>query len=66
MAGSILIPLKTVFDDKGLKQAQSQFSKLGGSLKGILGAAGLTHSHIFWCCGGLMLLGSLYVGRRTE
>lgn len=41
MAGSILIPLKTVFDDKGLKQAQSSFGKLGGSLKGILGAAGI-------------------------
>jgi len=41
MAGSILIPLKTVFDNKGLKQAQSEFSKIGGSLKGILGAAGI-------------------------
>lgn len=41
MAGSILIPLKTVFDDKGLKQAQSSFGKLGSSLKGVLGAAGI-------------------------
>lgn len=41
MAGSILIPLKTVFDDKGLKQAEMSFGKLGGALKGILGAAGI-------------------------
>jgi hypothetical protein len=41
MAGSILIPLKTVFDNKGLKKAESEFSKIGGALKGILGAAGI-------------------------
>lgn len=40
MAGSILIPLKTVLDDKGIKDAQKQFSKLGSSLKGTLGAIG--------------------------
>lgn len=41
MAQSILIPLKAIFDDKGLKEAQAAFAKLGGSMKGILGAAGL-------------------------
>jgi len=42
MAGSILIPLRAVFDNKGIKQAQSEFGKLGSSIKGLLGAAGLT------------------------
>jgi hypothetical protein len=41
MAGSILIPLKAVFDDKGVKDASRQFSKLGKTLKGSLGAVGL-------------------------
>lgn len=41
MAGSILIPLKTVFDDKGLKDAQRQFGQLGSSLKSTLGAIGI-------------------------
>jgi hypothetical protein len=41
MAGSILIPLKAVFDDKGVKDASRQFSKLGNTLKGTLGAVGL-------------------------
>jgi len=41
MAGSILIPLKAVFDDKGVKDASRQFSKLGKTLKGTLGAVGL-------------------------
>jgi len=41
MASSILIPLKTVFDDKGLKQAQSQFGKLGAGMKKALGAAAI-------------------------
>lgn len=39
MAKSVIIPIKSVFDDKGLKQAQSQFGKLGGGLKKALGAA---------------------------
>lgn len=42
MAGSILIPLKAVFDDKGIKDAQKQFNKLGGSLKSVVGALGLS------------------------
>lgn len=41
MAGSILIPLKAVFDDKGVKDASRQFSKLGKTLKGTLGAVGI-------------------------
>jgi hypothetical protein len=41
MAQSVLIPLKAVFDDKGIKQAQASFGKLGSSLKGIVGAAGI-------------------------
>jgi hypothetical protein len=41
MASSILIPLKTVFDDKGLKDAQRQFGQLGSSLKSTLGAIGI-------------------------
>jgi len=32
MAQSILIPLKTVFDDKGLRQAQREISALGASI----------------------------------
>jgi hypothetical protein len=42
MAGSILIPLKAVFDNKGVIDAQKQFNKLGGSLKGVVGALGVT------------------------
>jgi hypothetical protein len=41
MAGSIFIPLKTVLDNSGIKKAQSEFGKLGKSLKGALGAVGL-------------------------
>jgi hypothetical protein len=41
MASSILIPLKAIFDDKGIKEAQTSFGKLGSSMKGLLGAAGL-------------------------
>jgi hypothetical protein len=41
MAGSIFIPLKTVLDNSGIKKAQSEFGKLGKSLKGALGAAGV-------------------------
>jgi hypothetical protein len=41
MAQSILIPLKAIFDDKGIKEAQQSFGKLGSSMKGLLGAAGL-------------------------
>jgi len=41
MAGSILIPLKAVFDDRGIKDATKQFGKLGSSLKGTLGALGV-------------------------
>lgn len=38
---AVIIPVVSKFDDKGLKQAQSSFGKLGSSLKGILGAAGI-------------------------
>jgi len=41
MATSILLPLKAVFDNKGIKDAQKEFGKLGGSLKGILATAGV-------------------------
>jgi hypothetical protein len=39
MAGSIYLPIKTVFDDKGLKQAQSQFGQFGSSMKKLVGGA---------------------------
>lgn len=41
MAGSIFLPIKAVFDDKGLKEASKQFSGLGKGLKSALGAAGI-------------------------
>jgi len=41
MAGSIFIPLKTVLDNSGIKKTQSEFAKLGKSLKGALGAVGI-------------------------
>ena len=41
MAGSIFLPLKAIFDDKGIKEAQASFSKLGKSVKGALGAVGI-------------------------
>jgi len=41
MAGSILIPLKAVFDDKGIRDASRQFGKLGKSLKNTIGAVGI-------------------------
>lgn len=41
MAGNIFIPLKTIFDDKGIKNAQASFGKLGKSLKSALGALGV-------------------------
>lgn len=41
MAGSIFIPLKAVFDDKGIKEAQRSFGKLGNTLKATLGAVGV-------------------------
>lgn len=41
MAGSILIPLKAVFDDKGVKDATRQFGKLGNTLRSTLGAVGI-------------------------
>lgn len=39
MAKSVIIPIKSVFDDKGLKNAQSQFGKFGSGIKKALGAA---------------------------
>lgn len=41
MAGSIFIPLKAIFDDKGIKDAQRQFKKLGGTLQSTLGGLGI-------------------------
>lgn len=41
MAGSILIPLKAVFDDKGVKDATTKFRNLGKTLTGVLGAVGI-------------------------
>lgn len=41
MAASILIPLKAVFDNKGIRDAQKDFGKLGSSMKGLLATAGL-------------------------
>lgn len=41
MASSILLPLKAVFDDKGIKDAQKQFAKLGSGLKTAVGALGV-------------------------
>ena len=32
MAGNVRVVLKSVFDDKGIKQAQSEFSRIGNSL----------------------------------
>jgi hypothetical protein len=39
---AVIIPVVSKFDSKGIKQAQSEFGKLGASMKGVLGAAGLT------------------------
>jgi len=39
---AVIIPVVSKFDDKGIKKAQSEFGKLGSSMKGLLGAAGLT------------------------
>ena len=41
MASSIFVPLKAIFDNKGIKEAQAAFNKLGKSLKGALGAVGV-------------------------
>lgn len=41
MAGSILIPLKAVFDPKGINDATTQFRNLGRTLTGALGAVGI-------------------------
>jgi hypothetical protein len=41
MAASLLLGIKAVFDDKGLKDAQKQFDKLGKGVKTALGAAGI-------------------------
>lgn len=41
MAGSIFIPLKAIFDDKGIRDAQRSFGRLGNSLKSTLGAVGI-------------------------
>jgi len=41
MASSILIPLKAVFDNKGIRDAQSDFGKLGSTLKNTIGAIGI-------------------------
>ena len=38
---AVIVPIVTKFDNRGLKQAESQFASIGNSLKGILGAAGI-------------------------
>jgi hypothetical protein len=38
---AVIVPIVSKFDDKGIKQAQSQFGKLGSSMKGLLATAGL-------------------------
>ena len=39
---AVIIPVVSKFDDKGLKQAQSEFKKLGSQITGILSAAGIS------------------------
>jgi len=41
MSGSIILAVKSVFDDSGLKKAQKDFGSVSRKLKGILGAVGL-------------------------
>ena len=41
MAGSIILAVKSVFDDKGLKNAQKEFSSVGKKLKGVLAGVGI-------------------------
>lgn len=41
MAGSIILAVKSVFDDAGLKKAQRDFGKVGKSLKGVLAGVGI-------------------------
>jgi hypothetical protein len=41
LAGSIILAVKSVFDDGGLKKAQKDFGKVGKSLKGVLAGVGL-------------------------
>lgn len=41
MAGSIILAVKSVFDDGGLKKAQRDFGKVGKSLKGVLAGVGI-------------------------
>ena len=45
MAGAIYVPLKTVFDDSGLRKAQKSIGAVGKSLKGALGALGVATSY---------------------
>lgn len=40
MAGSVRVVLKSVFDDKGIKSAQSEFAKVGKTIGGVLTAVG--------------------------
>jgi hypothetical protein len=41
MASSIILAVKSVFDDKGLKNAQKEFSSVGKKLKGVLAGVGI-------------------------
>ena len=41
MAGSIILAVKSVFDDGGLKKAQKDFGSVGKKLKGVLAGVGL-------------------------
>lgn len=38
---AVIVPIVSKFDDKGIKKAQSEFGKLGSSMKGLLATAGL-------------------------
>ena len=44
MSGNVKVVLKSVFDDKGIKQAQSSFGAIGGSLKKVGGAVAAAFS----------------------
>lgn len=43
-ASSIFLPLKSVFDDRGIKDAQKKMGQLGKTMKGALGALGIATS----------------------
>lgn len=52
---AIIIPLKSVFDDKGIREAQRSFGKIGSSLRGALGVLGA----------GLSISGLVSIGKAA-